>query len=157
MGAATVLMATGLPLPQNVACVIADSPFSAPSAIIEKVCFDLHYPVLLCRPFIYLAARLFGGFCLNGCTAKEAVTRAKVPILLIHGEDDRLVPCSMSFEIASFCASNVTVRTFPKAGHGLSYLIDPVGYEQAVTDFLMSVPQIQSHLKKSFFTRKDKN
>lgn len=58
MGAATVLMASELDLPDHVAAVCADSPYSSPAAIIEKVCGDLHYPIALCRPFLYLAAFL---------------------------------------------------------------------------------------------------
>ena len=65
MGAATVLMAADLPLPANVVCILADSPYSAPSAIIEKVCADKNYPVSICRPFIHLGALIFGGFRLN--------------------------------------------------------------------------------------------
>lgn len=150
MGAATVLMATALSLPENVSCVIADSPYSAPSAIIEKVCEDRHYPVLLCRPFIHLGAWIYGHFRLDSCTAKDAVKSAKVPILLIHGEDDRLVPCSMSHEIAAASASPVTVQTFPLAGHGLSYMIDPVRYEKVVFDFLQTVPEIAAEISESF-------
>lgn len=150
MGAATVLMATGLELPSNVTCVLADSPYSAPSAIIEKVCADEHYPVAFCRPFIHLGAWLYGGFRLNSCTAKDAVTRAKIPILLIHGEADRLVPCSMSREIADCSASPVTVATFPGAGHGLSYMIDPLRYEKVVYDFLETVPGISGKIAEGF-------
>ena len=153
MGAATVLMSTGLELPENVACVLADSPYSTPSAIIEKVCADMHYPVVLCRPFIHLAALVFGRFQLNGSTAKKAVAASKVPILLIHGEDDRLVPCSMSSEIAHCCASAVSVHTFPDAGHGLSYLIDPIRYEKVIYDFLMTIPSIADKISESFQNR----
>ena len=42
MGAATVLMASGLKLPNNVAAIMADSPYSAPADIIRKVCRDRH-------------------------------------------------------------------------------------------------------------------
>lgn len=150
MGAATVLMASGLDLPDNVACAIADSPYSAPSAIIEKVCADLHYPVALCRPFIHLAALVHGHFRLNGCTAKEAVRNAKIPILLIHGEADHFVPCEMSLEIAACCASPVTVHTFPEAGHGLCYMVDPVRYEHVVCDFLRTVPSVKDKIAKEF-------
>ena len=157
MGAATVLMATGLPLPGNVVCAIADSPYSAPSAIIEKVCQDKHYPVALCRPLFHLGAWLFGGFHLNSCTAKDAVSRARIPILLIHGEDDRLVPCGMSHEIADCCASAVTVHTFPEAGHGLCYIMDPVRYEQIICSFLLTIPAlteiIPEDFKKSVFKK----
>lgn len=149
MGAATVLMAAGLNLPKNVSCVLADSPYSAPSAIIEKVCADMHYPVLLCRPFIHLGARLFGHFKLNSCTAERAIANTKVPILIIHGEDDYLVPCYMSFKIAQGSASTV-VETFPGAGHGLSYLIDPLRYERTVYEFLKTIPNISDKISDSF-------
>lgn len=150
MGAATVLMASGLKLPNNVSCIIADSAYSSPRAIIEKVCADLHYPVVLCRPFIHLGAWLYGHFRLNACTAKMAVTNAKVPILLIHGEEDRLVPCSMSSEIANCCASEATVHTFPGAGHGLSYLIDPLRYEEVIYNFLRTLPEIAPLISENF-------
>ena len=150
MGAATVLMSVKCTLPDNVSCIIADSPYSAPSEIIEKVCADMHYPVTLCRPFIHLGALLFGRFRLNALTAKDAVRHAKVPILLIHGEDDRLVPCSMSFEIARCCSSPVFVETFPEAGHGLSYMVDPIRYEQVIYDFLRKIPGIKDKISKSF-------
>lgn len=154
MGAATVLMAAGLELPENVTCIMADSPYSTPSAIIEKVCADLHYPVALCRPFIHLGAWLYGRFHLNSCTAKEAVARSKVPILLIHGEDDRLVPCSMSSEIAACSASRVVVQTFPGAGHGLSYMTDPLRYEKVVYDFLQTIPGVAGEISDSFLNQR---
>ena len=154
MGAATVLMATGLDLPGNVACVMADSPFSAPIAIIEKVCADKHYPVAICRPFLHLGARLFGGFRLDACTAKDAVAHAHMPILLIHGEADHYVPCSMSPEIAKMCASRVEVHTFPDAGHGLCYMTDPIRYEHVVYDFLRSIPSVGGSIDKDFIPGK---
>lgn len=157
MGAATVLMASGLDLPKNVACVIADSPYSAPIAIIEKVAQDLHYPVFICRPFIHLGARLFGGFRLGSCTAKEAVRHSRVPILLIHGEDDRMVPCSMSLEIAANCASKVQVVTFPGAGHGLCYITDPIRYERVISEFLNSVPILNNTIPDEFIGKLDGN
>ena len=153
MGAATVLMAANCTLPDNVACIIADSPYSAPSEIIDKVCADMHYPVFLCRPFIHLGALIFGRFHLNALTAKQAVTRANVPILLIHGDEDRLVPCSMSYDIAKHSASRTHVEIFPGAGHGLSYLIDPVRYEYVVYDFLRSIPSVSDKISATFLNQ----
>lgn len=150
MGAATVLMATSLPLPHNVCCIIADSPFSAPSTIIEKVCIDRKLPVALCRPFIYLGAALFGKLNLNEMTAMEAVRGAIIPILLVHGEEDRYVPCEMSLQIASHCSSRVEVVTFPGAGHGLCYMVDPKRYEKIVYDFLCTVPQLKDTIAPGF-------
>lgn len=150
MGAATVLMASQLDLPKSVCAIIADSPYSTPSAIIEKVCRDRRYPVFLCRPLIALAAFLFGKFNINACTAKDAVRHAKVPILLIHGEDDRLVPWTMSQEIALSCTSPVTVEVFPDAGHGLCYVLDPRKYEQTVVSFLNAIPALDGTISDDY-------
>ena len=155
MGAATVLMTAGLDLPENVACVMADCPYSSPAAIIEKVCQDMHYPVPLCRPFLYLGARIFGGFKLNECTANVAVKHAKVPILLLHGEADHYVPCDMSREIAANCASPVQLHTFPDAGHGLCYMTDPQRYERVVYNFLSSVPLLSGAVSGDFLRELD--
>ena len=149
MGAATILMAAGLCLPENVLCMIADSPYSTPSAIIEKVCRDRHYPVMICRPYVHLGALLFGHFRLNSCSAKKSIGLTNIPTLLIHGEEDLLVPFTMSYEIADCCASAI-VRTFPNAGHGLSYMIDPVRYEKIIYHFLNSIQKVSKHISDSF-------
>lgn len=139
MGAATVLMASGLELPPSVKGVLADAPFTSPKAIIRKVCGDVHVPAGLAYPFLWLGARLFGGFGLTDADAAEAVKRTKVPILLIHGEDDRFVPCDMGREIAAANPAMVELHTFPEAGHGLSFLVDRPRYERIVRDFFARV------------------
>lgn len=157
MGAATVLMSADLDLPDNVSCIIADSPYASPSGIIRKVCKDWHYPVTLSVPFLHLGAMVFGGFRVGSSSAKDALKHCKVPVLLIHGEADRLVPCEMSLEIAACCASRVEVATFPDAGHGLCYLIDPVRYEAVVCRFLQSVPQIGKAIRPEYIDELNRN
>lgn len=153
MGAATVLMASELDLPANVACIMADSPYSTPSAIIEKVCKDMHYPVALCRPFIHLSALIFGQFKLNACNAKDAVSHTKIPILLIHGEADHFVPCEMTSEIKAAGSGRIEAYTFPGAGHGLSYIIDPLRYEKVTYKFLKTIPGISCHISEKFISQ----
>lgn len=136
MGAATVLMAAGLDLPENVRGVVADCPYSAPEAIIRKVAGeDMHLPASLAMPLVRLSARLIGRFSLREASAVEAVKRAKVPILIIHGEDDRFVSCGMSREIRAANPDCVQLETFPHAGHGLSYIVDTERYTRAVIGF----------------------
>lgn len=150
MGAATVLMTADLDLPDNVACIMADSPYSSPAAIIEKVCADMHYPVALCRPFLHLGARIFGNLRLHDASALEAVQHSRIPILLIHGEEDHFVPCAMSREIAAAGGSAVRFCTFPQAGHGLAYLTDPERYEKIVLEFMQSVPAVADFICEDF-------
>ena len=136
MGASTVLMAGGLPLPEQVKVIIADCPYSSPMEIIRKVCRDLRLPPRLMEPFLRLAARLYGGFSLTGASALEALRQCRVPVLLIHGEDDRFVPCQMSRDLRDACAAPVQLLTVPGAGHGLSFIVDRPAYEQAVARFV---------------------
>ena len=136
MGAATVIMAAALPLPANVKCILADSPYSAPDEIIWQVCKDRHFPVKLVYPFIRFAARVFAGFNLEQYSATAAASVSPVPILLLHGDDDRFVPCEMSHHIHEMSNGCTKLVTFMDAGHGLSYIVEPERYEQTVLTFL---------------------
>jgi len=136
MGASTVLMAAELPLPESVVGIVADCPYSSPEAIIRRVCAQRGFPPALTMPYVHLAARVLGGFRLRACSALEAVTQAKIPILLIHGEADNFVPCDMSRAIREACASECTLLTFPGAEHGTSFLADAGRYRTALQTFM---------------------
>ncbi len=146
MGAATVLMATSLPLPENVVCAVADCPYESPAQIIRKVCADEKLPVSLAYPFVRLSAWLFGGFHLEESSALESVAASKIPMLLIHGEDDRLVPCEMSRNIFAATQGKAVLETFPHAGHGLCYITDAPRYEKVIYGFFKSIPALSEHL-----------
>lgn len=156
MGAATVLMASELELPTNVIGIIADCPYSSPEAIIRKVCReDMRLPPILVMPFIRLGARLFGHFDLREASAVQAVRNTNVPILLLHGEDDRFVPCDMSREIFDACTGEQTRITFPGAGHGLSYIVDTGTYSEAVSRFVdQCLQNNRRYVKQSLEARK---
>ena len=135
MGASTVLMAAGSPLPKQVKGVLADCGFSSAKAIICKVIRQMKLPPILAYPFVWLGARIFGGFSLEELSAVEAVKQATVPVIFFHGEDDDFVPTEMSKENFEACASRKQLVTTPSAGHGLCYPVDPKGYLQALRDF----------------------
>lgn len=139
MGAATVLMASGLALPKNVKGIIADCPYSSPLDIILEVGKQTGYPTKLIRPFVILGAKIFGGFDVTEISAEEAVRSSKIPILLIHGVDDNFVPAEMSEEIAKANPEKVTRHTFPGADHALSYMVDTPRYRKLVTEFVQHV------------------
>jgi fermentation-respiration switch protein FrsA (DUF1100 family) len=136
MGAATVLMASDLPLPEEVKGVLADCGYTSPRAIIKKVCWSLPKSFRVFYPFTSLSARLFGRFDPDSGSALGAVSNTTLPILLIHGEADGFVPCEMSRELAAACASPVRLETFPGADHGGSYLSDSARYGRVVREFL---------------------
>ena len=136
MGAATVMMASCEPLPENVVCILADCGYTSPREIIQKVTKDIHLPPKLLYALIRLSAMLFGRFDLDDSSALEAVSRCQVPLILIHGEDDDFVPCEMSRRLYDICASsNKKFVAVPGAGHGLAYPVDPEGYLAALSGF----------------------
>lgn len=135
MGASTVLMAAGKPLPKNVVGVLADCGFSSPKKIIQKCAKDQHYPVKFIYPFIKLGAKIFGHFDLEEYSPLEAMKTCKVPVIFFHGEDDDYVPCDMSRELYDVCTSPKKLVTIPGAGHGLVYLVDNQKYFESVVEF----------------------
>lgn len=137
MGAATVLMAAGMDLPENVTGVIADCPYDAPANIIKKVLGkDMGMPVGPVYPLIRLGGMVYGRFNLDGDSPVAAVKKAKVPILLIHGDDDRYVPYEMSCNIHAAAPEKIEFHTIQGAGHALNYVAAPEEYREILLAFL---------------------
>jgi len=135
MGAATVMMAAGEDLPENVIGVLADCGYSSPKEIILKVIGEMGLPPKLSYPFAKLAARLFGHFDLEETSPVEALKKCKVPVIFYHGEADDFVPCDMSRACFNACTSRKQLVTIPGAGHGLSYAVEPDTYVQTLKEF----------------------
>ena len=135
MGASTVLMAAGHPLPPNVIGVLADCGFTSAKEIIQVVIRKMKLPAGISYPFVRLGAILFGGFDPESDSALEAMSRCRVPVLLFHGEGDDFVPCDMSRRNFEACTARKRLVTVPGAGHGLSYPTDPQTYLAAAKDF----------------------
>ena len=138
MGAATVLLCAGMEINANIVGIIADCPYSSSRGIIAKVARDMGFPSRPVMPFIITGARIFGGLRLDADVC-AAVQKAKVPILILHGEADRFVPCEMSREIYAAAPQRIRLETFPSAGHGLSFIEDFDRYRQCVTEFITTV------------------
>ena len=129
MGAATVMMAAGTKLPENVICILADCGYSSQKEIIEKVITDMKLPAKLLYPFVKLGAKLFGRFDLEETTPMEAMKKCAVPIIFVHGDDDAFVPHYMSVKLFEMCVCDKKhLITIKGAGHGLAFPSDKEGY-----------------------------
>lgn len=135
MGAATVLMAAGHPLPNNVLGVLADCGYSSARDIIKLVVQKMGLPANLSYPFVKLGARLFGHFDLEETSPVEMMRRCTVPVIFFHGENDDYVPCYMSKINFDACPARKKLVTIPGAGHGLSYPVDPKTYLRELQEF----------------------
>ncbi len=135
MGASTVLMAAGKPLPKNVTGVLADCGFSSAESIIKTVIRKMKLPVRPAYFFVKLGALLYGRFNLEEAPPVEAIKNCTVPVIFFHGEADDFVPCKMSKENFDACPTRKRLVTIPGAGHGLGYLIAPNEYLKAAKEF----------------------
>ncbi len=136
MGASTVLMTSGLDLPDCVHGIIADCGFTSPAAIWEHVTRDnLHLPYRwhqkdidqLCREKLNLGS--------DSYSTTEAMKANTRPVLFIHGTEDELVPIAMTYENYAVCRAPKRLFTVEGAGHGMSFGVDKEGYVKALEAF----------------------
>ena len=136
MGASTVLMTSGLNLPENVCGIIADSGFTSPHDIWKHVTennLHLSYRLVgsladgMCKKRINMGTQAY--------STKDALSQTKIPVLLIHGSHDKFVPVTMTYDNYLACNSEKELLIVPGAGHGRSYLVDKERYEKAVFEF----------------------
>ena len=136
MGATTVLMASCLPLPENVHGIIADCGFTSPHEIWKYVVnHNLH---LGFRIRGRIAEKMFMNMLHAGSdkySTLDALKSSKVPVLFIHGSDDRFVPVEMTYRNYKACVSPKKLLIVPGADHGMSYYISKDEYEKSITDF----------------------
>ncbi len=136
MGATTVLMTSDLELPKNVCGIIADCGFTSPKEIWQYVAENN----------LRLSFRIYGNvadhFCRRklqvdsgSCSTVKSLQHAKVPVLLIHGTEDRFVPVEMTYRNYRACTSPKQLLIVPGAGHGMSYFVEPNRYQQAMKRF----------------------
>ena len=139
MGAATVIMAAGRGLPENVRYVLADCPYSSSDEIIRTVMAGKGLPVKFLYPFVKLGARLYGGFRIKDACPLDAVKQSKAPIIFIHGDADDFVPTYMSEKLYEACNSKKELIKIPNAAHVLAYITDKEGYVKALNDFSVKI------------------
>lgn len=140
MGAATVMEAASMNLPENVVGVLADCGYTSTRDIIEKVMCDIKLPAKLLYPFVRLGARIFGGFDPDASSPIESMKKCSLPVIFYHGDADDFVPCYMSRENYEACASaHKRLVITEGAGHGLCFPRDRHGYYIALDEFFRPV------------------
>lgn len=136
MGAATVMTAAGRDLPENVLGIGADCGYSSAKDILKSVIKGMKLPVEPAYLLMKLGARIYGGFDVEETSPLEAMKKAKVPVLFIHGVADDFVPCAMTHQNYEACASDKSLVLVENAGHGMSYYVDMKKVNEGVFVFL---------------------
>lgn len=136
MGATSVLMAAGMGLPANVKGIMADCGFTSPHEIWQHIAEkNLHLSFGLC-------GEIADEICKNKIqmsgqeySSVEAMKQCTVPVLFIHGAEDRMVPIEMTYENYKACAAPKRLFVVPGAEHGMSYFTDTAGYQKEMLEF----------------------
>lgn len=136
MGATSVLLAAELPLPESVRGIVADCGFISPDEIWHYVTREkLHLPYRLIQKRVNRACQDRFGCEPAQISTVQALKHSKIPVLLIHGEEDEFVPPRMSVENQKACAAKCDLLLVPGAQHGESFLKAPKAYKAAVQQF----------------------
>ncbi len=135
MGGATVLMASNVGLPENVIGILADCPYSSPKAILCSVIKQMGFPVKISYALARLSAKWIGKFDIEETSAIEAVRESEIPTLILHGDADDFVPCSMSVDCQLAGEDHVQLVLIKGAAHGMSHCVDTTSYEKAAYAF----------------------
>ena len=141
MGAATIMMASNLNLPDNVKGMICDCGFTTPK---EEIAYCIrhyfHLPSFFLIDVLNLYCKIFAKFSLSGASSAKALSESKIPILMVHGDGDDFVPYSCSVVNFSACKmENKELLTIKCDVHAASYLENTSLYQQKIDNFLNSI------------------
>lgn len=137
MGGGIVLMTSGEPLPPQVKCIVSDCAYSSVKAILKyqlKQMFKL--PAFPLLPLTSLVCKCKAGYFFGEGSAVRQLRNNKLPVLLIHGDQDTFVPTSMAAEIFEAIQGPKERWIVPGARHGTSFLADRQKYESTVLGFI---------------------
>ena len=137
MGAATVMMASELELPENVRCIIADCGFTSPREIIANTLRYKHkimvYPTIF---FMNFWGILLAKFNFNEVSTLKTLENNTRPLLLIHGASDAYVPTEMSRKNARVCSELAELYVVEGAKHAQSVYFETEEYLRREVEFL---------------------
>lgn len=136
MGAATVMLHAKTD--KHLAFVVEDCGFSDLNRLMRFVLQRrYHLPVFPILQFAGLFFRLRSGVSFGDVSPEHAlVDCAHVPMLLVHGDADELVPPHMLDVLTAAKVGSKTAWLVPGAPHAGCYRTDPSGYQKHLQSFL---------------------
>ena len=136
MGASTVLMASGLSLPENIKGIVADCGFTLPYDMVvrfaDKILKKHEFPDV---PFINKLCRRRAGYSFREYSTLEAMRVCRLPILFIHGLKDEFVPYYMTLLNYHECKAEKKLLLVEGAGHCHSFFKEKVRYMEEMRSF----------------------
>lgn len=137
MGGAEVMMTAGEKLPPQVKCIIEDCGYASTE---EELTYQLkkmfHLPSFPVIPLASAYTEMRDGYNFYESSAVKQLKKNHLPMLFIHGMDDKFVPVQMVDEVYQATQGPKEKVLFPKAGHAKSFQSNPTKYRHVVSQFL---------------------
>ena len=146
MGGAAALLASSIE--PRITAVAVDSPFSDARKLIAQEtarATGMSYKLAkLFVPMVKILAQMIYKINLDDMVPEEAVKKIKVPILLVHGDEDPTISHSHSKKIHKNAHKESELYIVPKGSHTGSYEIDRGAYMKRL--FSYYIKRKSSHL-----------
>ncbi|MGD6965890.1 alpha/beta hydrolase [Rossellomorea vietnamensis] len=137
MGAATVLMTSGEDLPPEVKGIIADSGYTS---VEEELAHQLKYlynlPAFPLMEITSVVTNIRAGYTFSEASAVEQVKKNDLPLFIIHGDQDELVPTEMANVLYEEASGEKELWIVPGAGHTEAYTVAEEEYQKRLKAFL---------------------
>ncbi|WP_252189310.1 alpha/beta hydrolase [Rossellomorea vietnamensis] len=137
MGAATVLMTSGEDLPDEVKGIIADSGYTS---VDEELAHQLKYlyrlPAFPIMDITGVVTKVRAGYSFKEASALEQVKKNHLPLFIIHGDQDELVPTEMANRLYKAAKGLKELWIVPGAGHTEGFTVQEEEYKKRIKGFI---------------------
>ncbi|HCM88267.1 MULTISPECIES: alpha/beta hydrolase [Vagococcus] len=137
MGASTVMMTSGEKLPKQVKAIIADCGYdTVQNELTYQINEMFNLPAFPLIPLTSIYTKLRVGYSFKEASAVDQLKKNKLPLLLIHGDEDDFVPTEFVYKLKEATKGPSELVIFEGAKHGMSYSTNPDKYKTIVSNFL---------------------
>lgn len=137
MGSATVLMASGEELPNDVKCIISDCGFTS---VLDEIKHELkrksQTPLSIILPTATLLSKKRIGYSFKEASTINQVKKSKTPTLFIHGDQDNFVPTYMVYDLYNACPAEKDLLIVEGAKHAESFIVNQELCQKTIIDFM---------------------
>jgi uncharacterized protein len=124
---------------ERIAGVVLDSPVLDWSAVLRHVATGRRGLLRPLVPAVLALSAYRASLDVRGLQMLIDAERLAVPVLLLHGTEDRVVPVATSDALAAARPDLVTYERFDAAGHVTSWNAEPQRYDAALRAFVRQV------------------
>ena len=101
----------------RVRALVLDSPYASLQTLVDRQIGTFHLPAWLVRPLLFKVAGWRANYVPASVKPVEAIRAVKAPILLLHGDQDTVIPYEQCRELRDAATSKVTFVPLKGLGH----------------------------------------